>query len=44
MENENLMKQYLGTKVVMARPCNIKDAEDILNRKLDSESEDGYLV
>lgn len=40
------MKQYVGTKVVMAEPMTITEAQKVLGRELNPETieEDGYLV
>lgn len=38
------MKQYIGTKIVKARPMTSFKAEELLDRKFSNIEEDGYLV
>ncbi len=38
------MKQYIGTKIVKARPMTNRKAEELLERNLSDIEEEGYLV
>ena len=40
------MKKYIGTKVIMAEPMTMTEAQKVLGRELKptTEEEDGYLV
>ena len=40
------MKQYIGTKVIMAEPMTVTEAQKVLDRELKpaTAEEDGYLV
>jgi len=38
------MKKYIGVKVIEAKPMNLVDAEEYLQRKIKPGNEEGYLV
>ena len=42
------MKEYIGTKIIKARPCTAKEAAEILGREIETKNADaegnGYLV
>lgn len=40
------MKKYIGTKVIMAEPMTLEDAQKVLDREIkpSSKENDGYLV